>query len=107
MNTPPLFIAWTTVAQQEDALRLSRTAVRQNLVACAQIDGPIQSIYNWSDKLEEEREYRVTFKLIEGRLMDLERFIAREHPYETPEFVVVRATRTAEKYLNWANQSST
>jgi uncharacterized protein involved in tolerance to divalent cations len=88
MTNPPLVIAWTTVAEHEDALRLSRTAVRQHLV-------------------EEDREYRVTFKLVEGRLMDLEAFLAREHPYETPEFIAVRATRTSEKYLNWVNQSST
>jgi periplasmic divalent cation tolerance protein len=106
MYTPPLVIAWTTVAQHEDALRLSRAAVRQHLVACAQIDGPIESIYTWSDQVEEDREYRVTFKLVEGRLTDLEAFIANEHPYDTPEFVAVRATRTSEKYLNWANQSS-
>ena len=107
MTNPPLVVAWTTVAEHEDALRLSRAAVRQHLVACAQIDGPIQSIYIWSGKLEEDREYRVTFKLVEGRLKDLEAFMAREHPYETPEFVAVRATRTSEKYLNWVNQSFT
>ena len=107
MSNPPLIVAWTTVAEHEDALRLGRTAVRQHLVACAQIDGPIQLIYTWPDKVEEDREYRVTFKLVEGQLMDLEAFISREHPYETPQFIAVRATRTSEKYLNWANQSLT
>jgi uncharacterized protein involved in tolerance to divalent cations len=46
--------------------------------------------------VEEDREYRVTFKLVEGQLKVLEALISREHPYETPQFIAVRATRTAE-----------
>jgi periplasmic divalent cation tolerance protein len=107
MKTPTLVIAWTTVSEQEDALRLSRTAIQQRLAACAQIDGPIVSVYTWSGKTEESREYRVAFKTMEDRLQELEALIVGEHPYETPEFVAVQVTRSSEKYLNWVRQSST
>jgi periplasmic divalent cation tolerance protein len=36
----------------------------------------------------------------------LEAWILAEHPYETPEWIVVRAEHVAEKYLSWARTSS-
>lgn len=101
-----MLIAWTTVANRADAERMAAEAIRCNLAVCVQIDGPIISHYRWKGRDAREEEFRLCFKLIELHAAPLEAHIRERHPYETPEWVVVRAEHVAEKYLSWANANS-
>jgi periplasmic divalent cation tolerance protein len=102
-----MYVAWTTVAQQADAEALAKTIVSLGLVVCVQIEGPIISYYRWEGRLERAEEYRLAFKFTANRLDELERYVFERHPYDTPEWIVVRAERVGEKYLSWANTNST
>ncbi len=97
-----MLIAWTTVAERADADRLAAEAVRLGLAACVQVEGPLTSHYRWQGRTEASAEHRLTFKLLAGRLAELEAWVLAHHPYETPEWIVVRAERVSEKYLSWA-----
>lgn len=97
-----MFVAWTTVANRADADRLAATTVERGLAVCVQIDGPIASHYHWQGKVERSEEFRLAFKCLPARLADLEKFVLGAHPYDTPEWLVVRAERVGEKYLSWA-----
>lgn len=101
-----MFIAWTTVATREDAERLAGGAVRQGFAVCVQIEGPIASHYVWEGQLERSEEFRLTCKVLPARLSALAEYVARHHPYTTPEWVVVRAETVGEKYLSWATANS-
>lgn len=102
-----LMLGWTTVEKKADAERLADGLVAARLAACVQIDGPIRSTYVWQGKLEHSEEYRLLIKFIPARGRALEEWLLRQHPYETPEWVVVRAEQVAEKYLSWARANST
>jgi periplasmic divalent cation tolerance protein len=97
-----MFIAWTTVATRAEAERLAAGAVAARLAACVQIDGPITSHYFWQGKTERSEEFRLTFKCLPAQLAALEAQVLAAHPYATPQWLVVRAERVAEKYLSWA-----
>jgi periplasmic divalent cation tolerance protein len=101
-----MLIAWTTVASRADADRLAADAIARNAAACVQIDGPIQSHYRWEGKAEQAEEFRLAFKCLPEQLPALERSVLEHHPYEVPEWIVVRAERVAEKYLSWAKANS-
>ena len=101
-----MWIAWTTVATPEDASRLARLSIEHRLAVCAQVEGPMDSYYRWEGKVTEGREWRITFKCVPERLEALETRILTDHPYETPEWIAVRAGHVGEKYLNWAFESS-
>src|SRR5687768_1583651 len=101
-----MFIAWTTVENRVDADRLAADAIAGNLAVCVQIDGPIISHYRWDGHPERSEEYRLSFKCLAARLPALEREVLSRHPYETPEWIVIRAERVAEKYLSWAEANS-
>ena len=101
-----MFIAWTTVGSRPDADRLAAEAVAQGLAACVQVDGPIVSHYRWQGKAERSEEFRLTFKCVPGRLNALAERILATHPYDTPEWIVVRAEQVSEKYLSWAEANS-
>ncbi len=101
-----MFIAWTTVTERTDAERLAADSVARGLAACVQIEGPLVSHYRWQGKLERGEEFRLTFKFVAARQEALENFVRQAHPYETPEWIVIQADRVAEKYLSWAEASS-
>jgi periplasmic divalent cation tolerance protein len=102
-----MLIAWTTVANLADAERLARGVVEAQLAVCVQIEGPLQSVYSWAGKIEQAVEFRLTLKLLPERVDALREWILAQHPYETPEWLVVRATEVGEKYLSWAQASPT
>ncbi len=102
-----MLIAWTTVATQSDADRIAAEVIARNLAVCVQIDGPIVSHYRWKGRDAREQEYRMTFKVLPSHETALEQHILDVHPYDTPEWVVVRAEHVGEKYLCWAKANST
>ena len=101
-----MLIAWTTVEKRDDADRLAADAVARNLAVCVQIDGPITSHYRWHGRDERAEEFRLCFKFLESHAAALEQHILGMHPYDTPEWIVVRAERVGEKYLSWAGANS-
>ena len=102
-----MYVAWTTVANDADARNLATSSISHGFAVCVQVDGPISSYYLWKGQLEVSSEFRLSFKCTKNQLSGLERHVLAHHPYETPEWVVVRAERVGEKYLSWANASST
>jgi len=101
-----MLIAWTTVATRADAERIAADAVARNLAVCVQIDGPVASHYRWQGRAERGEEFRLCFKLLESHATALEQQVLAAHPYDTPEWIVVRAEQVGEKYLSWANANS-
>ena len=99
-------LAWTTVATREDAERLAISCVSARLVACAQIDGPITSVYRWEDLVEQCTEYRLTLKCLPANIGALETHVLADHPYATPEWIVCEASQVSEKYLSWARTNA-
>lgn len=102
-----MLIAFTTVASEADAQRLADAVIAAHLAACVQIDGPIRSVYRWQERIERATEFRLTFKCLPAQLAALETLVLAEHPYDTPEWLVLRAERVGEKYLSWARSDST
>ena len=102
-----MYIAWTTVSKASDAEALAAVIVERRLAACVQIDGPIVSVYHWNGHTERAEEFRLSIKCTTNQLPELEREVLQRHPYETPEWMVVRADHVGEKYLSWATANST
>ncbi len=99
-----LLIGWTTVNKPEAAQKLAKDAVQAKLSCCAQIDGPISSFYQWQGKIERDQEYRLMFKFTANCEQALADWIIKNHPYDTPEWVVFEAKSVSESYLNWASE---
>ena len=94
----------TTLSEREDAMRLAKSITGAKLTACTQIDGPIQSVYWWKEKLESEQEWRCTFKTKSSLYAELEVKIKEVHPYETPEIIAIRIVEGSSDYLKWIDE---
>jgi periplasmic divalent cation tolerance protein len=102
-----MLIAWTTLANRDRAEELARAAIEQGLAACVQIDGPSVSHYLWQGRPERAEEFRLCFKFLPAQQKALEAWLFAHHPYDTPEWIVLRAESVGEKYLSWAKANST
>ncbi len=101
-----MLLAWTTVADRAAAETLAAGVLAGNLAACVQIEGPITSHYRWEGRMERTEEFRLCFKFMPAQLLALEAHVLGHHPYAVPEWIVVRAEHVGEKYLSWAQASS-
>lgn len=87
------------------ARRLAQSSLRARLVACANLIPRIESHYWWQGKLEKGAEVLIVFKTTRARLAEFEKHILAEHPYDTPEFVVLPLAGGAKKYVEWVTES--
>jgi periplasmic divalent cation tolerance protein len=99
-------IVLVTAPDLKTARRLARAALVKRLAACANLIRGLESHYWWRGKIESSREVLLLFKTRAARLRDLEKLILAEHPYETPEFVVLELTAGTERYLAWLKQET-
>jgi periplasmic divalent cation tolerance protein len=94
------------VGDRQAALTLARTAVEEQLAACAQVGGPITSVYRWQGAIEEAEEWFVIFKSRLSRYQLLEDFIKEHHSYEVPEIICVPIAKGNTAYLEWIAEST-
>ncbi|MEU1078122.1 MULTISPECIES: divalent-cation tolerance protein CutA [unclassified Streptomyces] len=101
MTPPECLTVLTMIDSRAAADTLARGAVEARLAACAQITGPMTSVYRWQGTVETAEEWRVQFKTAAARYPDLERHLLAAHPYDTPEIIATPAVRGSADYLAW------
>ncbi|MFF1479613.1 divalent-cation tolerance protein CutA [Streptomyces sp. NPDC058301] len=97
----------TTTDSRAKADALARGAVEARLAACAQITGPVTSVYRWQGAVETAEEWQVLFKTTAARYEDLERQLLAVHDYDTPEIIATPVVRGGAGYLAWLAQETT
>lgn len=91
----------TALGSREEAEALARSAVQDRAAACAQVLGPVASVYRWEGRLEETQEYLCILKAPESALERLTAFVRERHPYDTPELTAFNSSFVDERYLAW------
>lgn len=97
-------IVLVTAPDLKTARRLTRLALEKRLIACVNLIPKIESHYRWQERLEQSAEVLMVIKTTPARVKALEQLISAQHPYETPEFVVLNLTGGAKKYLMWLSE---
>ncbi len=98
-------LALVTAPDLATARRLAKAALKTRTAACVNLIPEIESHYWWQGKIEVGTELLMLFKTTKSRLAELEGLIMAKHPYDTPEFLVIRVERGAERYLAWLEGS--
>lgn len=99
--TEALIQVVTTLETQADAKALGSKLVAQQLAACAQVSGPIDSIYPWKGEICQDTEWRLTLKSRQSLYKKLERLLSELHPYEEPQIIALPLVEVAEGYRKW------
>ena len=96
----------TTTDSRAEAMELSRAAVESRLAACAQVAGPVASMYWWDGALERTEEWLVLLKLPADRYDELAAFITERHSYDEPEIIALPIVTGSAAYLNWMREET-
>ena len=94
-------VVLVTAPDLKTARRLARGALTARLIACANLVPKIESHYWWQGKIESAAEVLMVCKTTQTKLAAFEQFILKNHPYDTPEFVVLPLAKGTARYLDW------
>ena len=99
-NKKEIGVAVTTCSSKEAASRIVNDLLRNDLIACGQIEGPIESMYRWKGNLEKDTEWRISLKFDPGKEVELKEAVKGLHPYDIPQWVAWKA-ESSEEYYDW------
>ena len=106
MSATEFVVVLVTTADAEEGARLGRTLVEERLAACANVVGPIRSIYRWQGAVEEAGEHLVLLKARAADVGQLETRVRALHSYDVPEVLALPVAAGSAPYLAWLADST-
>jgi len=100
-DTDQVVFVYATFPDVTVAEKVAGHLVEARLAACANILPGMVSVYRWQDAIAREGEVAAIFKT---RAVLAEALIAegvRQHPYETPAFVILPVAGGAGGFVAW------
>jgi periplasmic divalent cation tolerance protein len=98
---PEPVVILITFPIDRDASAFATALVRDGNAACVSVLPDVESVYRWEGALERTRERQLIVKSTLDRVEALRRHVTALHPYDTPEFLVLRVADCDERYLAW------
>ncbi|HYE75867.1 MAG TPA: divalent-cation tolerance protein CutA [Blastocatellia bacterium] len=99
-------IVLTTVEALQNGENIAQLLIEKELAACVQILPPMTSIYRWQGKIEKAIEHLLLIKTRRELYPSIESEIRFNHPYQTPEIIVLSIEDGSKDYLSWLNEAT-
>ena len=98
-------LAMVTFPDRDTARKVTRILVEEQLAACGNLVGDVESIYRWKGAVEEASEVLALFKTTVHRFSDFAARVRALHPYEVPEILQLPIQTGSPDYLAWIRAS--
>jgi len=98
-----IILVSTTMGNLHDAEEIAGKLLEKHVVACAQISGPIKSLYRWKESMVSEEEYLLTVKTTSALQQLVVSLISQLHPYELPEIIAQKPEYVLPAYEQWVH----
>jgi periplasmic divalent cation tolerance protein len=98
-------VVLVTAPDVKVARKLAKACLESRVAACVNIIPRLESHYWWEGKVECGNELLLLIKTTTTRLAALEKCVLANHPYDTPEFVVLPISSGNRRYLDWISES--
>jgi len=98
-------VAFMTAANREEAVKIVKSLLKERLIACANILGPVSSLFWWEGKIDEASEFLVFMKSHKNLFEKLSERIIEIHSYEVPEIIALPIIKGSPTYLKWLSDS--
>lgn len=99
-------VVLVTCPADRDPVPLARALVEERLAACVNVLPEMRSFYAWQGAIHDDAERQLIIKTTADRTVALEARVREVHPYEMPEFLVLRIEQGNEAYLGWLRDST-
>lgn len=90
-----------TTPSKQEAQKIAQQLLEKRLIACANITGPVSSLFHWSGKIEQAEEYLVFMKSRKDLFEKLTETVKALHSYEVPEILALSVVDGSRGYLEW------
>jgi len=94
-----------TASDKKEALKIVRRLLDERLIACANIGGPVSSLFLWEGKIDEANEFLVIMKSRKDLFKKLSELVKEIHSYEVPEVLELPIMEGLPSYLEWMSAS--
>jgi len=94
-----------TAKDKEEAERIATYMIKNNLAACANILGDINSIFWWKQNIEREQEILIILKTRKEKFPKIVSTIKTIHSYSCPEVIAIPIIDGNRDYLNWLDNN--
>lgn len=98
-----VLFTYIPIDTEEKAKTLARTVVSRGLAACANILGPMTSVYEWDGAVREESEWLIILKTIVERKEELTKLVGELHGYDCPCVVYLPISDGNPAFLQWVD----
>ncbi len=96
-----------TTSSEAEAEMIAAALLKERLVACVNILGPIRSLYRWEGKITNDREWLLVIKSRAERFVAVEARVRTLHSYEVPEVISLPLLAGSVSYLDWILKETT
>ncbi|KAF0114332.1 MAG: hypothetical protein FD149_1871 [Rhodospirillaceae bacterium] len=100
-------LVYVTASSHEEAMKIGRAVVAARAAACANILGPIASVYWWQGKLEEGGEVALLLKTRTALVERVVAMVRAEHSSVCPCVVAMSINAGNPAFLNWIETETT
>ncbi|MEZ5333814.1 MAG: divalent-cation tolerance protein CutA [Methanolobus sp.] len=97
-------IVYTTTGNEADAKMIASELVKQKLAACVNMH-PVDSVYLWEGKIENEREIALSIKTMSNKVGEVTECIKKLHSYDLPA-IISWEIKGEKQYLEWISEST-
>jgi len=94
-----------TISDEKEATKIVRSLLKDRLIACANIVGPVSSLFWWKGKIDKANEFLVIMKSRKNLFKRLSERVEELHSYEVPEVIALPVIEGLPSYLNWLGAS--
>ena len=94
-------IVLVTASSKKEAEKIAQQLLNERIIACANIIGPVSSLFHWAGKMEKAKEYLIIMKSQKDLFEKLADAVKTLHSYEVPEILVLPIVDGSKAYLDW------
>lgn len=99
-------VCFSTASNEEEAAKIARALVEEELAACVNLVPAIRSIYRWQGKIEDGAEVLMVIKTRRSLVDALVARVKGLHSYTVPELVAMPILGGNPDYLAWLVDST-
>ena len=104
MEKTPIVVL-VTASSKEEAEKIVQRLLKERLIACANIIGPVQSLFWWQGKIDEAQEHLILMKTRKDLFSKLSEKVKALHSYQIPEIIAVPIVEGFKPYMEWLESS--
>jgi len=98
-------VVLTTTSSKDEAEKIASSLLKERLIACANIIGPVHSFFWWRGKIDTAQEHLILMKTRKDLFGKVSERVKTLHSYQIPEIIATPIIEGSKEYLKWLDES--